>query len=59
MTKKLKKIIIMIIVFCVLMILNSKASYASSDEYYITVNYGANVVTIYSKDSNRKFYSSI
>ncbi|MCI8309808.1 MAG: hypothetical protein HFJ45_06470 [Clostridia bacterium] len=59
MTKKLKRIIIMIIVFCVLMILNSKASYASSDEYYITVNYGANVVTIYSKDPNRKFYSSI
>ena len=53
MTKKLKRIIIMIIVFCVLMILNSKASYASSDEYYITVNYGANVVTIYKKDSKR------
>lgn len=59
MEKVVKKIIVMIILFISLLLLGGINSNASSGDYYITVNYGSNVVTVYTKDANRKLYYSI
>lgn len=55
----LKRFIVMLIIFIFGVCFYKVKSYAVQNSYYITVNYGSNVVTIYTKDNSRKFYSTI
>ena len=54
-----KKVIVMIIIFISILCFYKVKSYAVQNSYYITVNYGSNVVTIYTKDAMRKFFCAI
>ena len=62
MKKIIQKILFVLFIFLIFLLVSKNTSDAATGDYYITVNYGANVVTVYTKDASGNFtvpYKSI